>query len=119
DDTRAAHCGHIEPLFFPTLCDEPATESSRTFADVTLDTKADANCNGGILTQTGGPEVCVVRYGTITIGNDVIVSGNRAIAFVADDAVLVQGVLDVSAELTTNGPGGGEVSGERAGVNRG
>src|SRR5690606_9971956 len=44
---------------------------------------------------------------------------SSCIAFVADDAVLVQGVLDVSAETTTSGPGGGAISGGRAGVNRG
>lgn len=115
----AAHCGYLEPLFFPDLCDVPATAPELAASDVTIDTSTDATCNGGILTQTGGPEVCVLRYGTITIGANVLVRGGRAVAFVADTGVLVEGLLDVSADTTSNGPGGGGINGQRAASKKG
>jgi hypothetical protein len=119
DASMPAHCGHLAPLFFPTLCDEVASSPELILADVTLDTSADATCTGGIVAQTGGPAVCVIRHSRITIGNDVVVRGDRAIAFVADEAVLVQGTLDVSADATSSGAGGGAQSGDGAGANKG
>lgn len=119
DSGVAAHCGYLEPLFFPDLCDSLATAAELTLAEVTLDTSTDATCNGGILTPTGGPQVCVVRHSKITIGDNVVVRGSRAIAFVADDGVLVQGMLDVSADGTVGGPGSVGGDGARAGVNLG
>jgi hypothetical protein len=109
DATVAPHCGHIAPLFVPDVCDSPATEPELIVpADTMIDTSTDATCNGGIVTQTMGPEICVIRYAKIDLrAGTVRVRGQRALALVADDALLVQGTLDVSADGATNGPGGG------------
>ncbi|MBX3154382.1 MAG: hypothetical protein KF773_00150 [Deltaproteobacteria bacterium] len=120
------HCAHIIPRYLPDVCDTPAPSPELVISSSgTFDTSLDLNCNGGIVQQVGGPEICVVRYGSITfaagtelrvIGRDVNggSSGGRPIAFVADRDVVVAGVLDIAGRSTgtldpppTSGPGGG------------
>jgi hypothetical protein len=69
----------------------------------------DAICTGGVVAQTEGPEICVLRYGAIHIpsGITLTVTGVRAIALVATAEVSVDGTLDVSANGQEHGPGGG------------
>jgi len=102
------HCPYISPKWAPDVCDQVAMAASLDVqADMTLDTSIDGNCTGGIIAQSNGPEICVARYGTITIGAKLAVTGSRAIAFVSDGALQITGTLDVSANGSTNGPGGG------------
>lgn len=101
DDAR---CKHIVPAFLPTACDTLA-DSDLTFTG-TLDTSVDANCTGGIISQPNGPEICVVHHRTITL-NPVVVRGQRAIAFVADNDLSAPNSIDVSANGSVSGPGGG------------
>ena len=98
-------CGHIQPMWLPNICDTPATIPSASLAGGTTDTSQAAQCTGGVQT-INGTDFCVIRASTITIG-DLKVIGNRAIAFVADDSLTVTGVLDVSADATSSGPGAG------------
>jgi hypothetical protein len=117
--TVAAHCAYLQPIYLPDICDEPAV-TEELVGSGNMDTSADVTCNGGIVTQNGGPEICVLRYRKITIDGSLTVIGGRAIAFVADDFVQIGGTLDVSANGSVRGPGGGALaSGERAGLNRG
>lgn len=116
-ESTPAHCGVLSPIWLPEACDAPATVASLDFStNVTIDTGLDPNCTGGIVAQPDGPEICVLRAGTITLGSSVTtvkVVGPRAIAFVADAELNVVGTLDGSANLSTEGPGSFGSSGER------
>lgn len=123
DDYDVTHCAggcsaeaggcaatHIIPKYLPAVCDQLATEPELTISEsMTLDTNADASCNGGIVDQINGPDICVLRYGTIKVvrNKTLTVTGERALALVADQGLTIDGILDVSANLITNGPGGG------------
>lgn len=110
DPSSGAHCTHIVPAFMPEVCDTPAVLPELDISiRMTIDTDDDMQCTGGVIAQTSGPEICVVRYGTIRIDTTVKVTGRRAIAFVADHSLDVVGVLDVSADTKISGPGGGFV----------
>jgi hypothetical protein len=121
--TPAAHCAYLEPRYLPDVCDVPTTNGDLEVSGaMTIDTGVDSRCTGGIVTQTGGPDVCVVRHGSIhvTAGGTLTGAGSRALALVADSAIVIDGVLDVSANETFSGPGGGLVrSGAQAGSDTG
>ena len=100
---------HIVPRYIPNVCSTLATTPSLVVgADVSLDTSSALACTN-VVTQATGPEICVLHYDTITIERNVTysVTGTRALALVADHALVVDGVLDVSANGSTSGPGGG------------
>jgi hypothetical protein len=104
----------IVPKYLPTICDTPATDASLVLvANTSLNTDADAMCNGGVVAQSQAPEICVLRYGSIMVPTAVTfrASGTRLIALVADDALSIDGILDISADASTltNGPGGGSI----------
>jgi hypothetical protein len=99
-----ARCGYIEPVWLPDVCDEVATTPAASLGG-TLDTQQDAQCTGGVV-EIDGTTFCIVRAATIAIA-DLKVTGTRAIAFVADAKLDVTGILDVSADSTTSGPGAG------------
>ncbi|MBX3158367.1 MAG: hypothetical protein KF773_20525 [Deltaproteobacteria bacterium] len=102
-----ARCGRIVPVGLPEVCDTPAQVASVDLSGL-LVTSMDDACTGGVVTQTGGPAVCVVRAGSIRVG-DVKVTGARAIALVADGPLRVEGTLDASADVAASGPGGGTI----------
>jgi hypothetical protein len=112
-DAPSPHCGYIEPRYLEAVCDEPAAQAEVTFADTaTLDPNVDSNCTGGIVPQAGAAEICVVRHSAITVSAPAVltvpgsfVPPGRAIAFVADGPLLIDGFLDVSAKGKVNGPG--------------
>lgn len=87
-------------------------------SSATFDTSLDAGCTGGVIVQTGGPDICILRHETISIeaGVSLVVTGPRAIALVADRTVSIAGFLDVSAEGEKNGPGGGTLRSGGSGV---
>ena len=106
-----AHCRYLEPKWLPDICDEPAAmETFMPNASATYSSDLDTNCTGGVVTQTPGRPICVVRAKTITIpsGIALTISGQRPIAFVADESLTVNGTLDAAAQGGTNGPGGGQ-----------
>lgn len=111
DDDR---CGYIQPAWLPDVCDAPATMPAATLTG-TLDVQQDASCSGGVI-EVDGTTFCVMRAATIHIG-DLKVTGTRAIAFVADDELEVTGVLDVSADGATPGPGAGSLGAGSATLN--
>lgn len=100
----------IIPKYLPEICNNPASAAALTIgAATTLNTSDDASCNGGVVAQTNAPDICVLRYDTVTIerNHTLTVTGSRALAIVADGQLLVDGVLDLSANGHQNGPGGG------------
>ena len=108
--TPTPHCSHISPRFLPDICDVPAPDASfNVNQSGQLDSSLDANCNGGVVTQSGAPSLCVMHYGAISIDAPATLSiiGDRSIAFVADDDMVVSGTVDLGAKQNTNGPGGG------------
>lgn len=116
-DGSSPHCAYIAPRYVPNACDSPATQASLTITNsASLDPNLDTNCTGGVVDQTGGPSICIVRYGTIDITDGVTLSVHntpeatgRTVAFVADDRLSIEGTLDVSAHGALSGPGGGVV----------
>jgi hypothetical protein len=109
-DGDTAHCAKIVPAFLPTVCDAPAIQPALVFPSGQqnqINTDLSGNCNGGIVAQAGGPEVCIVRSRTISVDGPLEVIGQRAIAFVADDALDVDNIIDISARGRVSGPGGG------------
>ena len=106
-------CAYVEPRYLPDVCDAVAPMPSFTVTNfASFDTNLDNNCTGGVFNQDGGPPICIVRYGSIEIATTgtLTVSGARAIALVADSAIMVNGVLDVGGKGFASGPGGGTVS---------
>ncbi|MDB4962133.1 MAG: hypothetical protein JWP01_2132 [Myxococcales bacterium] len=117
-DAPSPHCAYIEPRYLPDICDVQATQAALTISNSgTLDTSLDVNCNGGIIPQTGAPDICVVHYGSITVESgktltvigrtEMMYEGGRAVALVADDALSIDGALSLSAVGSQSGPGGG------------
>ncbi len=112
-ETEAPRCKYISPAFLPDVCDVVAAEEELVLpSSVNLDTRLDTLCNGGIVTPTLGPPICVVRYRRIELSSgSVRVTGPRVLALVADEELSVAATLDASA----GGPGAGTlVSGARA-----
>ena len=114
----SVHCAYIEPRYLPDICDSPAlTGSLSVVSSGMLDPNLDATCNGGVVDQTGAPSICVAHYGDISVASDVTLkilgsktATGRSIALVADNALRIDGVLDISADKDINGPGGGGIS---------
>jgi hypothetical protein len=117
-DAPTPHCGYIEPRYLPDVCDTPALLPSLTLTGASsVDVNVETTCTGGVVEQIGAPAICVVRYGTITIEADAVVSlpgrwdpPGRAIAFVSDGPLRVDGALDAGAKGKTNGPGASLIS---------
>lgn len=106
----AARCAHIAPAWTPNACDVPATNDNLTVtAGKTINTSNTNNeCTGGIVEQPGFPmELCVIRYRAITIegAGFLSINGPRIPVLIADEAFVIDGRLDVSANFTTDGPG--------------
>lgn len=99
-----AHCQTLEPVWIPDACDVPASVET-VVIESTIDTDIDLTCTGGVVVQPSGPQICVVRAGTIVIARVTQVVGSRAIAFVADRTLAVIGTLDIGARGLQNGPG--------------
>lgn len=113
-----ARCTHIVPRYLPNVCDSRASSDLEIENTASFDTNLDANCNGGIILQAGGPNICVVRHTKIVLAAsaELRVVGNRALALVADEELVVDGYLNVSAGDQINGPGGGTMYSFRDGV---
>jgi hypothetical protein len=114
-DGPPPHCKYLQPSYMPDACDMLASAPSLSFTNSgTFDPNVDSNCNGGVFNQPGAPSICVVRYGTITVPAAVTLAIvgtkttlGRAIAFVADTDLVIDGVVDAGAHGSANGPGGG------------
>jgi hypothetical protein len=104
-----AHCAYLEPKYLADICDTEAVDDLMISTATTLSTDVDANCTGGVVSQTGAPDICVVRNRTITVTQaaTLTVVGARALALVGDTSTTITGVLDVSANGRISGPGGG------------
>jgi hypothetical protein len=113
-ETPTAHCKYLQPKYMPDICDAHAPKTSLTLSGVgSLDPNLDASCDE-VIAQAGGPGVCVVRAGTITIASSANLkvlgttdATGRAIAFVADEQIRVDGAIEAGGHLGVNGPAGG------------
>jgi hypothetical protein len=107
----AEHVPYLEPRYLPNVCDAVATLPAFVADSGTIDTSQTITCTGGTVVQDSPPEICVVRYGSITVPTGVTlkVIGSRALAFVADSSVTIDGVLNIGAVAPADGPGGGTV----------
>jgi hypothetical protein len=103
-----AACARLIPANVGAL--DPATSiGSRTYTgEQTYDTTV---CDSGepLPQVSGGPEVCVLHVDRFTLasGAGLRVIGVRPLVIVAEDAVVIDGVLDASAVGTTPGASGG------------
>lgn len=109
----------IIPRYLPTICETLAAQPElKISTDRTLNTSTDLECTS-VVAQPSGPEICVLHYNSITLERNrtYTVTGTRAVALVADYALVIDGLVDISATGGTNGPGGGLVksgSGEQS-----
>ncbi|HEY0190332.1 MAG TPA: hypothetical protein VGC42_04370, partial [Kofleriaceae bacterium] len=79
------------------LCLDAAPTGDLTLAN--LDTGNTGSCTK-VITQAGGPELCVVAARTITVNSNVTAIGSRALVLVAADKIDVQsGSIDASSRL--------------------
>lgn len=96
-------CNVLQPTnLASTTCDAPATMALTIATGVTtIDTGG--NCDS-LITQTGGPAICVRAYSTISIaqGARLRAVGTRALALVATSTFTLDGTIDASAD----GPNG-------------
>jgi hypothetical protein len=110
-----AHCASIVPPYLPDVCDASAITATTTFSGGTIDPGLDMTC-AAIVPQAGGPDVCVIRSGTISISGTLVVAGptgsepSRPIAFVADHDLSVDGTIVLSAIGPSPGAGGSVIS---------
>lgn len=109
DGAQSARCGVLEPSItvLADVCDT-GVDGDRAFGGETLSTDVDSHCTK-VLPQAGGPDICLVHAHQITVdaGGALRVIGKRALALVADVDLDVRGIIDVSAEGSSDGPGGG------------
>jgi len=101
-DGATPHCAYISPKYLPEVCDTPAVEAGGPIAtSSTYDTGVDGTCNGGVVPQPNGPDICVLRFKQFAINQGVTlrVTGARVLAIVTDDALRVSGTLDVSSDV--------------------
>lgn len=112
------HCGYIEPRYAPDACDSFDTvEDFVVSSSASIDPQLDSNCTGGIVDQPGAPSICVMKYRSITIPADrtltifdtIAPTPGRVVALVADTDLVINGVLDISANGRVSGPGGGYI----------
>ena len=121
-DSPQPHCAYLQPHYLADICDAPAQGALNIASMQTIDTSIDNTCTGGIVAQSGGPDICVARYSTMSISSGATLqivasttgnnAKNRPIAFVVDGDLLVDGLLDGAARGArsmsgSNGPGGG------------
>lgn len=111
-DSPQPHCAYLEPQYLPTICDELSSNPDPMVdGSLNLNTNMDANCSGGVVLQTGGPDLCVLRSSSFTLASaaSLRVQGARGLAIVTDQALSVAGLIDVSADGQVSGTGGGTV----------
>jgi hypothetical protein len=67
--------------------------------------------------QSGGPELVVIPLSqlTLAVGNTLLITGSRPVAFLVQGAVKISGTIDASAKDGTPGPGGDFECGTSAG----
>jgi len=120
-DSPQPHCAYLQPRYLPAdICDATVPDALDVGSDRAIDTAMQTNCTGGSLAQSGGADLCVARYSSMSISAGATLhvvsmlssSGvgnpqNRPIAFVVDGNLTIGGTLDVAATGGTSGPGGG------------
>ena len=79
------------------VCLSSAPDRAVSYPTVTLlDTTGSAGCTRTV-TQSGGPELCVIAGTTVTIGSTVTVIGSRPLVLIASDSMTISGTLDLSS----------------------
>lgn len=100
----------IVPKYAPMACDQLANETLTVTNNRVIDTSVDENCTA-IVDQPTGPDLCLLKFRDIVIETNQTLkfTGTRGVALVADYAFDIKGTIDVSGDLTKNGPAGGFV----------
>ncbi len=104
-------CLTLEPTNLPAdIC---ATPSGRDLslgvgASLVIDTSDDAQCDM-VVTQAGGPEICLKRYAMVFVGEGSVLrtaaGATRALAIVATNRMQLEGTIDASAVGASTGAG--------------
>ncbi|MFN0246758.1 MAG: hypothetical protein ACKV2T_07600 [Kofleriaceae bacterium] len=121
--TEQCHLGCFDQtrcnLITPSSGLASAVDQAATQADITLPDGTTINTDTGVVTglqgtiavatstvtQAGAPSIRILVAKTFTLGS-LRVSGSLPLAIVADTKITVQGVVDISADGATAGPGG-------------
>lgn len=103
--------GHCRTSIVPLLADVCDAEATGDLELTSFNTTTEATNCTQILAQDNGPDICVVRASTVQVaaGSTVSITGERALAVVADGDLIIEGTLDVSANVIRSGPGGGGI----------
>lgn len=93
---------------FLDLCEQPAPTGNFIVGELQIDTDNDNRCK--TLTQSGGPDVCLLHFTEIEVqsGATFLAYGSRPLALVASTSIKIIGNLDVSSRrgrLTRPGAG--------------
>ncbi|MFO0586909.1 MAG: hypothetical protein U0441_05195 [Polyangiaceae bacterium] len=88
----------------PLTCQSPgATDLIVAVGNVTT-LSTDSGCDV-VKTQVGAPDICVHKYAHVAIHGTLKASGARVLAIVATTDMVIDGLVDVSAQWEVNGPG--------------
>lgn len=109
-----ATCIRLTPSNLPSdICDTPGTGTLNvTSTNNTIDTGTGCDL---VVTQSGGPDICVRKFATVVSFGTTQVTGARALAIVATDSMRLAGTLDASGRAVQAGPGAADSLG--AGTN--
>jgi hypothetical protein len=107
-------CNNVDPSNgLATYLDQAAQQGDVTLPDGTTISTDNGTVTGPdgaiavantIIAQPGGPMLRVLMAKSFSVGN-VRVTGTAALAIVAADSITINGVLDLSADGVTGGPG--------------
>jgi hypothetical protein len=105
-----AACAILEPTNLPAdVCESPAGEDFIIGAAQVrfIDTDTDPRCE--VVAQGGSqsPQICMIRGDLVQIarGGSIRAGGSRALALVAHETLILDGVIDLSAAGPVPGPG--------------
>jgi hypothetical protein len=94
----------------PVSCEFTALTDLLVPVGQTLSFSTDGACSE-VRAQPNAPDLCVMRYGTVTISGTLSVTGSRALALLATGDMLIDGTVDVAGQGNTNGPGASAIVG--------
>lgn len=82
------------------VCLTAPPAGDKTLATTSLDTSSATACTQ-IVSQAGGPDLCVIAARNLTVTGTVVATGTRALVLIAADTLVVQsgGTVDVSSKI--------------------
>lgn len=100
--TGAPRCNVLQPSNLASTTCDTAAATDLTVANGVTTIDTGSNCDS-VVTQTGGPAICVRAFSTISIaqGAKLRAVGTRALALVATSTFTLDGTIDASADQPT------------------